>query len=281
MGRVAANSAWVVLTLNALLVVTGGQVHQPGDLLYKWSDFGIEYRHYTGQHHNFTFQTHVWVRMLCRDSHVEARMVTAWHGVPVWLEGTHATIPAALLTDDSLPDMWFQSLTADPATGIHHVKQEVDANAIRGGYSAASMAYAVLRHHTPYSLSIRGSADVHEFLPAACRRAHPLFTGHAPVWVVASNHPYHRQPIPRKFGWLVAQHAQHHRCLGLQGLMLVTTARKAHYLLQQPDSLRAMRDGTLVIVVWVSFLVLAGYQWRVLTTVQQWFEHMVGSKELN
>jgi hypothetical protein len=250
---VAFMVAWLLLAAKQQKFIHGGRHHTFMDQakLHYWQDFNIAYNQFFGEHNNVTYQAHVWLRLICRHEHVEAQMVTAWHRTPYDTSNGHGHVlfPQELFTNGTFPDIQFVSRGPGSAADIREVQHHREEPVSPWWYSAQS-GNATLAHDTSYAVQMLGSEVQHEVVTSACSVRHQLFSRKESGWVVAVSEANQRAD-PAQFAWLVAQHAWHHKCLGMDGLILVTTPAKAQLLLEHHATAQAVQKGALVIVVWV------------------------------
>lgn len=230
----------------------GGVFHAEAPRLLTWQDFGIIHHQFFGSHNNVTYQANVWLRMVCQQQQVDVQVVAAWHRTPFDTRNGHGHVlfPDDLLTDGAFPDIWFERRDQGCLTDIRKVQHHDEKPIAPWRYSAQS-GNTSLEHGYAYTMHMLGSEVQHEVITHACSNVHPLFAGKHPGWVVAVSEASHNT-VPSQHAWLVAQHARHHKCLGMNGLILVTTPSKAYALLKHPDTAHAMQTGALVVVSWVS-----------------------------
>jgi hypothetical protein len=182
---------------------------------------------------------------------VEAQLVTAWHRIPYDMGNQHGHLvfPDALSTDGKPPSIWFERRSRGGLPLKRTVQHHDERPLAKWRYSPYS-GNTTLAHHSSYSLHMEGSELQHDVVTNPCTTTHPFFRGNQPGWVVAVTEPSHGT-IPPKYAWLVAQHALHHRCLGMHGLIVVTTPANAYRLTHHPDTADALRAGALVVVALV------------------------------
>jgi hypothetical protein len=225
---------------------------KPSSEVLSWQNFGISYHQYTGRRNNVTFQAHVWLRLLCQQHMVQAQLVTAWSELPYNINSPWGNLwfPNKINYGSAYPRILFQNATElDSTVNVEPVEVQYRD---KDGVTVCLTGEAALALGTTYVLSIEGVDTQHEVSTTTCSLTHPVFQGEQPSWVFAADH--FDRTLPKEFPWLVAEHARHHRCLGMHGLILNTTPSRARRLIQHPDISRAMQRGELVLITWVRVL---------------------------
>jgi hypothetical protein len=181
-------------------------------------------------------------------------LATLWSKLPYDVGSVHGHVwfPLDIVDGDTPPRMWFYNAKEMGSTAT---KVEVQLRGGKGwtGFAVSLTGEAALSYDTTYVLSIEGAQNQHEVSTVACSPVHPIFKGQRPTWVFATSQN-DGGSIPKELPWLVAEHARHHKCLGMQGLILVTTPSRARQLWQHPDISTLMQKGTVVLIAWVSSL---------------------------